>query len=283
MTQEVSTATPQTETASPATAAQTWVDTLQDASLKEFAINKGYHKTDLNDAVPNVLRSYQNMEKLLGAEKAGRTIEIPDFDNPDAAESRNAFYNRLGRPLEPKGYDLGLPETGVDPSFEAWARETFHGTGLTGQQANAIGKAWSSFVEARTHEEQMATQQRYAEEDRGLRQEWGAAYNDKLSRASAAAKAFGISGEAIDALQSVAGYGEVMRHFAAIAEAMGEHSFVSGESSGEVMTPHDAKQELNRLVGDAEWMKAWTDKNHPKHKDAVARHGFLASLLVAGQ
>lgn len=286
MTQEASMTTeaaPQTETASPSLSAQTWVDALPDAGIKEFAINKGYHKADLKDAVYNMLRSYQSQEKLFGADRAGRTIEIPDFENPEAAESRNAFYNRLGRPLEAKGYDLGLPETGVDADFEKWARDTFHGAGLTGQQANAIGKAWTAFAEAKSHEEQMTTQQRYAEEDRSLRQEWGAAYNDKLSRASSAAKAFGVSGETIDALQSVAGYGEVMRHFAAIAEAMGEHSFVSGESAGGAMTPYDAQYELNKFYADKEMQTAWTTKNHPRHQEAVERHFYLQKMKHGGQ
>ena len=285
MTQEM-TATPADSVVStPAPAAQPphWIESISDTALKDFAINKGYHRTDTTEALPTILRQYQSLEKLVGAEKAGRTVELPDFDNPEAASKRDAFYERLGRPAKATDYDLGFTaEEGVDAEFDKWARETFHGNGLTAKQANALGKAWVDFATAQTQQDALVTSQRAAQEDAALRQQWGAAYDNRVAKAASAAKAFGVSPEAIDAMQSVMGYGQVMQHFNAIAEAMGEHEFV-GNADNNALTPYDAQEELNRFYNDPEMRTAWVTKNHPRHQEAVERHHYLQTQKHAGK
>lgn len=258
----------------PAPTSDHWIETISDPALKDFAINKGYHKAKVED----VVRSYQNLEKLMGAEKAGRTIEVPDFDNPEATAARDTFFSRIGRPTTGKEYDLGFTaEEGVDAAFDQWARDVFHKNGLTAKQANEIGKAWVQFATQTNQEDSMAATQRAQQEDAILRQHWGAAYDTQVAKASAAAKAFGVSPEAIDAMQSVMGYGEVMQHFANIAEAMGEHQFISTDSAA-VMTPYDAQAELNKFYNDKELNTAWMTKNHPRHKEAVDKHAYLIAM-----
>jgi len=266
------------------TAPQTWLDKIEDTGLRDFAINKGYNKGSLEEVAPNILRSYQHMEKLIGAEKAGNTVILPDFEKEDAKEAIDSFYNRIGRPKEGAEYDLALPKTGVDADFEKWARDNFHGAGLTARQATALGKAWTEFSTTKIAAMQVADQQRYAEEDKALKQEWGAAYADKLSQASATAKALGIKPEAIDALQKVAGYSDVMKHFATLAEKLGEHNFVSGEGDRTgALTPGEAKAELQKLQYDKDWMTAWLDRSNPKHKEAMDRKARLDAAIVAGR
>ena len=280
MTQEMTT-TPEIAPAAPAAAAPAatptsdhWIESISDTTLKDFAINKGYHKAKVED----VVRSYQNLEKLMGAEKAGRTIEVPDFDNPEATAARDTFFSRLGRPATGKEYDLGFTaEEGVDASFDQWARDVFHKNGLTAKQASEIGKAWVEFATQTNQEDSMAATQRAQHEDATLRQHWGAAYDTQVAKASAAAKAFGVSPEAIDAMQSVMGYGAVMQHFASIAEAMGEHQFISTDSAA-VLTPYDAQAELNKFYNDKELNTAWLTKNHPRHKEAVDKHAHLIAM-----
>ena len=264
-----------------------WTDSIPDQGLRDFAVNKGYHKDSLNDAAPKILQSYQYMEKLLGAEKAGNTVILPNWDATDAdgIAAQNTFFERAGRPKEGKDYDLAPPQGGkLDEKLENWSRETFHKAGLTSRQATTLSKAYQALEAEQKAAEQQAAQQRFAGEDKALKTEWGAAYQDKLDKASATAKKLGIAGEALDALQSVSGYGSVMKMFSMIADKVGEDTLVNPEQNngGGKMTPAEAKTELNRLSRDKEWMSAFLDKSHPNHKAALERKAFLTSMEVAG-
>lgn len=261
-----------------------WTDSIQDAELKEWSVNKGYNKFELPLAAATIAQQYRSLEKLVGAEKAGRTVEIPDFANPDAA---GAFFDRIGRPTDPTKYDLALPgaDSGknVDPGFVSWAQQNFHKAGLNGAQATTIGKAFMEYSDAAAAAKLAADKTRHEGEDKALKTKWGAAYDNKMALASAAAKQFGVPGEALVALQQAAGYGAAIEAFANIASKIGEDQFVTGESDtgGGKMTPEEAKAALAAHKADKDWMAAWMDKKHPKHKETLARAAYLAEMQVA--
>lgn len=266
-----------------------WTDGIQDQGLREWAVNKGYHKSAPHEVAPQILQHYHSLEKLFGADKAGNAVILPNWDAADEAgvAAQNAFFDRIGRPKEGKDYDLAAPQgVTLDPEIEKWSRDTFHKIGLTAKQATALSKEYQALEAAKAHAEQQADVQRFAAEDKALKTEWGAAYADKIAKASAAAKALGIKGEVIDALQSKAGYSDVMKMFSNIAEKLGEDKLITGDSTGGgagKMTPAEAKAELDRLSRDKEWMAAFMDKSHPNHKAALERKAFLTSQEVAGQ
>jgi hypothetical protein len=267
--------------AAAATASAAWTDSLSDNDLKEWSVNKGYNKFDAAAAAPVIAQQYRSLEKLVGAEKAGRTVEIPNFEDADAA---SVFYDRLGRP-KAEDYDLALPKEGVNKDFETWTRGTFHKAGLTASQAKAIGGAWNEFVQTAAAADASEKQTQYEAEDKGLKTKWGATYDNKMSLASAAAKSLGVTGEQLDAAQGKFGYGTVMEMFANIAAKIGEDQFVGGEGDkgGSGMTPEEASAAIKAHRADKEWMASWMDKSHPKHKDAVARMAYLAEMQVAGR
>jgi hypothetical protein len=272
----------------PAAAAQAaWTDSIQDADLREFAVNKGYNKAAVHEVAPTILQQYRNLEKLVGAEKAGNTVVLPNWDStePAALAAQNEYFDRIGRPKEAKEYDLAAPQGAkLNEKIENWSRDTFHKAGLSTRQATAISKAYQELEAAQATEQQQADLVRFSNEDKSLKTEWGAAYNDKIAKASAVAKNLGLKPENIDALQSVAGYGEVMKMFANLADKVGEHHHVNPEqnSGTSVMTPSEAKAELGRLSRDKDWMAAFMDKAHPNHKAALERKAFLTGLEVAG-
>lgn len=265
-------------------ATTTWTDSITDTGLRDWAVNKGYNKLAAADAPVEVARQYHHLEKLFGADRAGKTVEIPDFEKADDA-AKAAFFDRVGRPKESKEYDLSLPKEGViDKEFEGWARENFHKAGITSKQASVLGKAWSDFAVAQNAKQGVADQQRYADEDKALKTEWGAKYDDNIKVASAAAKSFGVDPKAIDALQKVAGYGAAMKMFASIAEKIGEAQFISGEGAGTggTMTPAEATAAIKAHQADKDWMASFLDKRHAKHADAIARMAFLSTMQVGG-
>src|SRR5690606_12217572 len=55
------------------------------------------------------VESYRQLERLLGADKAGRGLVLPK--GPEDVEGWRAVHARLGCPEAPEAYELDLPET----------------------------------------------------------------------------------------------------------------------------------------------------------------------------
>ena len=247
-----------TETNAPAdggqggapSAAANWIDAIPDADLKGWAQNKGFKEPT------DALNSYRNLEKLMGADKAGRTVTLPaKWDDPKEVQP---FYEKLGVPKDPSGYTM--PKEGVDADMAKWAQSTFHEAGLTPRQAELVIGKWQEMVGGKTASMQEAYQARVAQESEALKSEWGAAYNDKLAQAKSAAKAFGVDAATVDKLENALGFGGLMKFFAEIGARVGEDKMVTGQglrSFDGAMTPDQAKVEIQRLRGDSEFVRRY--------------------------
>jgi hypothetical protein len=257
---------------------------LPDASTEEiaFAQSKGWDKEA--DAA-KVFRSYHNLQKVFGAEKAGNTVILPGDKADDA--TLNSFYNRLGRPETPDAYSVkeisGLDETQAK-DFLANA----HKLGITDKQLAGI-KEWNDSLGAKLQAElETNVKVEFAKQEATLKQEWGAAFEKNLNDAKLAANKFGLNEEQINAMQIGLGYDGVMKMLATLGAGIGEGKFITGDkgrAGGEnnnVMTPEQAKTELGRLGNDPEFQKAWLDKMHPRHKEMVDRKSQL-SRWATGQ
>ena len=75
------------------------------AEDRTYAESKGWKGDTPPDAL---LSSYKNLEKVWGADKAGRALMLPKDANDTAA--LDAIYDKLGRPADPSGYEITLPE-----------------------------------------------------------------------------------------------------------------------------------------------------------------------------
>jgi hypothetical protein len=232
-----------------ATPPPNWIDGIGDADLKGWAQNKGFKEP------ADALNSYRNLEKLMGADKAGRTVMLPaKWDDPKEV---GAFYEKLGVPKDPTGYKL--PD-GADPEMAKWAPSVFHKAGLTPRQAEALTAEWNQMVGGRTEAMKAAYEAKIAEDGAALKSEWGAAYNDKLARAQSAAKALGVKPEVIDKLENTLGHGDLMRFFATIGEKMGEDQSVDGKGQGSfsgAKTPEQARAEITTLRADPEFTRRY--------------------------
>lgn len=248
-----------------------WGSKIEDVELKGWVENKGFHKKDIGE----MAKSYRNLEKLMGADKAGRTVEIPT--NMDDATARDSFFNRLGRPESADKYELVLPQ-GSDKDFEGWARGTFHKLGLTSAQAKALSEEWNGYIgkAAETHTE--AYQAAVAADGAALKKEWGAAFDNRIKLAKNAAREFGLDAPTIDKLEEAMGFGKLMKFFAGIGEKIGEDKFVAGDSSSSsfgVMTPGQAMAKITDMNNDKEFMgrylsgdKAAVERMESLHKMA---------------
>lgn len=264
-------------TAEPSPAAEAPKYGIEDEDLR------GWVEAKFNGAEPTLEKiagSYRNLEKVVGADRAGRVIEIPGPDaEPDAVVE---VFNRLGRPEKAEGYDLPVPE-GDDGKMAEWARGVFHEANLTAKQAAAVAEKWNEYVgelvdTVATHDATTA-----ANAERELRKEWGAAYDQKVRGVDQAAGKLGMTPEQLEGLRNSMGPVAAMKFVDGLAGRLGEDRMdFDGEAGTGALTPNAAMRELQKLGTDKEFMAAWMDKNHPSHEWAVEKKQNLARM-AAGQ
>lgn len=227
-----------------------WFDSFAD-DLKAYTANKGW------DDPAKAVHSYRDLEKFLGADKAGRGVVLPKEDA--APEEWAAFYNKLGRPDNPDGYKLPVPE-GDGGQFAKVASGWFHELGLTAKQAASLAEKWNGYA-AETmkaaQEAQIAERSKQAEADlTALKQEWGADYDKRVELGRRAAREYGIDADTLDKMESALGSKQVLSLMAKIGAAQTEHEFVGGgKGAGFGATPLQAKGELMQLREDRDFMK----------------------------
>jgi len=254
-------------------AAAGWTEGMDEGTVAYLG-NKGW--TGAGD----VVEGYRNLEKLYGADKAGNTVAIPQ-DKTDKS-AMDVFYNKLGRPVEAKGYTFQVGDSSEDKALSEWSRNTFHELGLTLDQGNAVADQFSAFTLA-TKE---AGDKAYTEELQGegveLQKVWGARHEANVALAQRAANQFGIDRDTVNTMQSVMGYSKVMQVLADIGTALGEDDAEGGSGGGgsdfNALTPAQAQAQIVELNGDKAYGQASNDRMHPGHKAAVARMSRLMSF-----
>lgn len=245
----------------------TWLPSADEVTAG-YVANKGWTEPG------QVLDGYRNLEKLLGADRAGRTVVLPKDDA--GVDELNAFYGKLGRPASADDYKLSVPEGG-NPDFAKAAAAEMHRLGLTTKQAQALVEWNNGQFKANAEAERAAAQARFADDDRALKAEWGNAYTQSLNQAQAAARGLGMTNEMIDQLAQGLGHKATMQLFQKIGAKMGEDSFVTGdklEKFGNALTPGQAKAEIESLKSDKEFQQKYFAGN----SEAKARMARLMAF-----
>lgn len=224
----------------------------------------------------DALLSYQNLERVFGADKAGRTILAPKSD--DDADGWSAVYNRLGRPESPDKYGLPVPE-GDDGSFAQAAAPVLHELGLTTRQAKGLAEWWNKASSARIEAEGEAFAKSSEAEYAALKGEWGtaAAQNEELAKRAVLkfSKEAGIDEAAFDAMERAIGTAKVMKLFHAIGSQFSESSFVASDApTGGALTPAQAKQKVAGMFADKEFMARYM------HPDERVRQGAIEEMMT---
>lgn len=242
--------TPNTAPAAPA-ATTDWTSGF-DADTKDFV-----NQRQFKDA-KTVVESFRNLEKLRGI-PLERLLEMPDPNaNPETATAKlNSIYEKLGKPANPDGYGLA-PKDDKSPEFTNWAKDAFHKLNLTKDQGQALVKQFNEFNERIEGDANAQHSLKVQEQVGTLRKEWGAAYNQNVSRAQSAYRQFGIPDAAIDSLEKSIGFDGVMKMFHKLSTQVGEQDFISGEGNASFgdnaqLTPEQANARIKALKQDGEW------------------------------
>lgn len=206
----------------------------------------------------DAVKSHRELQQLLGADRAGRTITVP-ADEADAKGWEQVF-TKLGRPANPQDYGITAPE-GADPAFSQAAAAQMHALGLSKVQAQKLVSWWNEHAKGVGDAQTAADAERFTAEDAQLTKDWGAERPMRTELARRAAQKLGWSAEDISRMEKVAGFAKTMKTFAQIGDMLREHGMEGlGDIGGFGTTPEGAKAKRAQLLADSEFRtKAMAD------------------------
>lgn len=230
--------------APPATPAFPWLGDNPDAELVGHVQNKAWQSPV--DAV----KSHRELEKLFGADRAGRTVTLPAEDTPEAWAP---VWDKLGRPATPDGYKLPVPE-GVDASFATKMAEVMHKHGISATAAKALAEANNTYLAEAMAGMDAQAQSQFEAESAQLKKDWGGEYDARREVARRAALHLGLDEAAIDAMEKGAGYSKTLKALAKVGDLLQEHGIEGISAPGSFsMTPEGAAAKKTQLMADADW------------------------------
>ncbi|CAB4121969.1 hypothetical protein UFOVP16_33 [uncultured Caudovirales phage] len=230
-----------------------WFAGISNPDVKTWVEAKGF-KDPLG-----VAESAYNLEKLIGFDKAGKTVVIPDENS--SPETRKAFLTKLGVPENADGYKLAGAD-GQPSEFSKSASQWFHENGVPAKAAEGIVAKFNEYQTAQQAVQQQAMAVKSEQEFAGLKSEWGATFDQNIELGKRAAMEF-IPGSreeraaALSAMEQAIGTGALMKLMANIGKGLGEHKVVGGEGGSSLMSPAQATQRISELKSNKDWAAAY--------------------------
>jgi hypothetical protein len=204
---------------------------------KDFVATKGWKTGD--DAISAV----QNLEKLVGADKAGRAVIWPKDENDK--DGWKAIQTKLGVPEDAKGYELKPGESDGDAKLIERASGWFHARGIPKGAAQGLLEDIRKYGAEITAEAETASKHQGEQELAALKTEWGTAYDGKVEGARRFAQTLGINAEQMSKIESVLGTASFMKMFDAGGKKLGEAGGAGRtENTGGGMTQMQARERL---------------------------------------
>lgn len=249
-----------------------WLDGLPEEA-RAYAAAKGW------GGPAAAVESYRQLERLLGADKAGRGLVLPK--GPEDVEGWRAVHARLGCPEAPEAYELDLPETVAADQATAEFRSLAHELGLSLAQVKRLTGWWRGRLEAAAAAGQARSARGAREAEALLRERWGEEYELRRADAERARRRFTRRGdEGLADLEALMGRPAAVAMLAEIGAALAEDRFAGGGETGFAMSPEEARRELEALQHDNEFMAGFLDRNHPDHRRHVLRARRLNRIAV---
>lgn len=196
------------------------------------------------DAAPEARKEF--VERL---QKVAPELVLVPNDEKQLAEVEESIFTRFGRPKEAKGYelpkDLELPQD----RLEALRSEAL-AEGLTRRQFAARAKRAADAVAA---ENKVRTDAQTV-----LKRELGAAYEERIGTAAAAAEKLGFPKVLVESVKAGHVDLDTYKALAAVAKGFGETRQVATQGAGGdgKLTPDEAKLQLAELRGRKEYWDA---------------------------
>ena len=231
---------------------------------------------DIQD-ISSLAKGYVHAQRMIGTDK----VSVPT--SQASQEELDTFYNKLGRPETPQGYEApteNMPDLPVNEEVRNQFYEEAHRIGLNKQQTAALLRWEAESTKGRMDAHVQSSEMELEKAQDTMRREFGAAYEEKMNMAQNAAKEFG-GDELVNLLDST-GLGNnpaVIKAFANIGKAiMNDEIIGGGGRQGFMMSPGEAKSQIGGLKRDPNFMQAYQDTGNAGHAEAVKEMGRLFEL-----
>jgi len=236
--------------------------------LKGYIQNRGWKSP------ADIATSYQNFEKLISFDRAGRTVVLPK-DEKDA-EGIKAFNAKIGVPATADEYKLEVPKENGSPEFAKAAAAKFHELGLSAKQATDLAKWWNEHSATGQAAAVAENKARWEGEVAQLKTSQGAALEQNSAIVDKAAAQFGVGKEQLEALRSAMGPKAAFEFLLNIGQKLGEHSFEGAQSGsfGGKMTPEQAKAAIAEHRRDVDFVKKYTSGDVAAKKRMSELHQY---------
>ncbi len=233
----------------------------------------------------DILKSLDNANRFL-ADKA----VLPKGKN-DTPENWAAVFDKLGRPKDPSGYQFQKPDLPPGMRYDAGLERAFaakcHKLGVLPKQAQALQQFYHRQVIEAADAWLQERDQAYGKgHDELVRRFGSGAVDQVLKVANDTLCKFGGAPEEVQYI--VENYGNDP-DLIALLYRIGSSNFESSLVKGEKIDPFDGKGSAEALKKAILYDKdhplhaAYTDKRHPRHKEAVDAVTHLNTLLVGNR
>lgn len=252
--------------------ADPWYHTLP-ADLHPFIANKGW--SDPAAAV----KSYVELEKTFGADKAGRTVVLPKDDAKP--EERAEFMAKVGlaAPAKPEDYQIKID--GLSPDLVNDAKTWMHKAQVAPTQAQALVEAYAQHEMAAIK----AWETKSKAEVDALAIEWGPNYNANVELGRRAVRAVGLDDAALNSIERAVGTANMLKMFTKFGENLSEAQSPPAGGAGDNQfrsTPVQAKQKIDSLRGDPSFMSRYLSPNEDVRMKAVTEMENLMKTAFPG-
>lgn len=249
-----------------------WFSSIQNDEVRNWTQAKGWKD-------PAALaESAWNLEKLIGHERAGRTVVIPGDDAP--AEELAAFRAKMGVPEKADDYlsVIKVPE-GQPDTFAKEASTWFHEAGIPPKQAALLAEKWNAFQGQAMEQQAKEAATRSDQEFGEVVSSWGkdADANLELGKRAAAqflpAKTAEERQQVLAKLESAIGTKAMLEMFANIGRGLGEHKVhTNGDGGGLGMSPAEAMAKIKSLQSDKAWATSYLQGDAAKKAEMERLH-----------
>lgn len=246
-----------------------WFSKIEDESLRGYAENRNWKNPD------EVVKSYRELETLMGADKAERGIVIPKDDD---TEGWTQFYQKLGAPKDATDYKLPVPE-GQSPEFAKTAAEWMKELNLTTKQGQGLAAKLNEYTYKQQSIIQAQRQQQSDTEINELRAELGElGYAKFTEEGRRAIRAGGISEETLNTVENAVGSAQMMKMFNQIGKNFSEHQDAPGGKSNFALSKEAARVKLDQLMNDKSWANAYMDGDAKARQEADQLNRIIAGV-----
>ena len=233
---------------------------------------RGHKSFETINDVGALAKSFINAQSMIGREQ----VPIPGKYATD--DDWKAVDARLGRPETPAGYELenNIAEGMTDmPEMLDGFRAAAHEVGLRPGQAQGLLNWYNEQMGGQVEVDSGQVDQIRENATMELKREYGPAFDDRISNASAVLQEFGQADLADVQLADGSALGdhpEMVRMMVNVSQfisgKIGEDTLEGMKSSG-AMTPNDIEARIGEVIGKPGEGPYW-ERRHPGHEAAKA-------------